>query len=389
MNDNFNTSTSGNNSNSNLQNLYAENAIYIDFPKKYERNFIDSFDKRFVIIWLITFLVQFSTAYYFSTHPIADKVETTEITRIQQQFARLVLNKDLVKTVEKENITSAKSRNVDTDDVDAENLTAEAAQGKEDLSVSAEKGAPEPGRSSDSKQTAQAKGKNDSRFRSATRRSTNKYSAAVSSQGLLGLLTSSSENAKGEGVADILGKSANSQGNLKDVLTRVDNLQKERGTIDRASAPGQNRTLKGDRAVGDEDIDGLIAQREKATSTDISRQGKFVGGKVSAIKQKEGVVSGKRNQDDISAVVNQHNAAIQSCYQREVKRNPDLKGKLVVRFTISPEGKVKSVQLISSTLENDRVERCIISRIRRWDNFGAIDPSMGDTSFRQVYTFGY
>ena len=84
-----------------------------------------------------------------------------------------------------------------------------------------------------------------------------------------------------------------------------------------------------------------------------------------------------------------NNSAIQYCYQRELKRDPNLKGKIVVRFTIDISGKVRIVNIISSTLNNARVERCVVSRIQRWDDFGAIDASKGSESFRQVYTFGY
>ena len=43
---------------------------------------------------------------------------------------------------------------------------------------------------------------------------------------------------------------------------------------------------------------------------------------------------------------------------------------------------------MSSTLDNDRVERCILARVLLWKDFPAIDPSEGDVTFRQVYVFG-
>ena len=84
-----------------------------------------------------------------------------------------------------------------------------------------------------------------------------------------------------------------------------------------------------------------------------------------------------------------HVKAIKYCYERELKRFPTLKGKVAVRVTVNPEGAVKHVEIVSSTLNNDRVERCIVSRIRLWKDFKAIDPKEGDVTFRQVYAFGY
>ena len=121
----------------------------------------------------------------------------------------------------------------------------------------------------------------------------------------------------------------------------------------------------------------------------MKRKGSIIVSNISAVANEQGKKSDCRNSDEVSEVVNSHNAAIQYCYQRELKRNPDLKGKLVVRFVINPSGKVKDVKIISSTINNPRVERCVVNRIRRWDDFGAIDPAKGDATFRQVYTFGY
>ncbi|MDQ7051652.1 MAG: AgmX/PglI C-terminal domain-containing protein [candidate division KSB1 bacterium] len=99
-------------------------------------------------------------------------------------------------------------------------------------------------------------------------------------------------------------------------------------------------------------------------------------------------IGGGRDIDAVAAIVKSHNAAIQYCYQRELKRNPNLRGKVVVRFIIDASGKVVEVSIVSSTLRNRRVERCIVNRIKRW-NFGAIEKSKGNTAFKQVYTFGY
>jgi len=98
------------------------------------------------------------------------------------------------------------------------------------------------------------------------------------------------------------------------------------------------------------------------------------------------VAVGGRDPDAVSAVVNSHNDAIEYCYQRELKRTPDLRGEISVRFTIDTEGKVISAQIVSSSLNNPEVERCVLSRVRRWDDFG---PAKVEATFRQVYTFGY
>jgi TonB family protein len=54
------------------------------------------------------------------------------------------------------------------------------------------------------------------------------------------------------------------------------------------------------------------------------------------------------------------------CYEPELAKNPKLSGRIEVQFTISAEGKVIAVVLVSSTMNNPKVERCLVNAIRRW-----------------------
>ena len=71
-----------------------------------------------------------------------------------------------------------------------------------------------------------------------------------------------------------------------------------------------------------------------------------------------------------------------------MRRNPSLTGKVVVRITVNFQGHVTYVEIVESTLSNERVERCIVTRIRQWKDFEPIDESEGDVTFRQIYLFG-
>ena len=58
--------------------------------------------------------------------------------------------------------------------------------------------------------------------------------------------------------------------------------------------------------------------------------------------------------------------AIQACYERELKRNPTLRGKVLVRFSINSRGRVGDIEIEENTLGNDAVAACITSVIRSW-----------------------
>ncbi len=58
--------------------------------------------------------------------------------------------------------------------------------------------------------------------------------------------------------------------------------------------------------------------------------------------------------------------AIQSCYERELKRNHSLSGRLVLKFTISSRGRVTGLDLTEGSLQNPAVSDCITSLAKNW-----------------------
>jgi hypothetical protein len=64
--------------------------------------------------------------------------------------------------------------------------------------------------------------------------------------------------------------------------------------------------------------------------------------------------------------VRAHLRSIQTCYERELKLAPDLKGKLEVRLTLTPAGRVGDVDVEEDTLHNGSVLACIRSALTSW-----------------------
>lgn len=58
--------------------------------------------------------------------------------------------------------------------------------------------------------------------------------------------------------------------------------------------------------------------------------------------------------------------SVQQCYERELKRNPGLRGKIVVRFVITTAGRVGEVSIESNSMGDDNVAACISMTIKRW-----------------------
>jgi outer membrane biosynthesis protein TonB len=57
---------------------------------------------------------------------------------------------------------------------------------------------------------------------------------------------------------------------------------------------------------------------------------------------------------------------IQQCYERGKMDDPRLKGTVVARLTVAPDGSIASVRITSSTLNSSQTERCITAEIARW-----------------------
>jgi len=96
----------------------------------------------------------------------------------------------------------------------------------------------------------------------------------------------------------------------------------------------------------------------------------------------------KRTAAELRATVMSHNKAIQDCYKMTLRKEVSIKGRIVVRISIDPEGCVVDVEILSSTLNNERMENCITHRIRRWKDFGICPTQKGVISFKQTYNFG-
>lgn len=77
-----------------------------------------------------------------------------------------------------------------------------------------------------------------------------------------------------------------------------------------------------------------------------------------------------RAEEDITIVFDQNKSKLYSIYNRARRTNPGLKGKIVLAITIAPSGKVTNVKIVSSELNDKKLESRLVSRIKLF-NFGA------------------
>lgn len=81
---------------------------------------------------------------------------------------------------------------------------------------------------------------------------------------------------------------------------------------------------------------------------------------------------GSRSIEDIKLVFERNKGAIYALYNRALRDDPALQGKVVLELKISPAGVVEGLRIVSSELKAAELEGKLLARIRQFD-FGAKD----------------
>ncbi|MFK7895774.1 MAG: AgmX/PglI C-terminal domain-containing protein [Myxococcota bacterium] len=77
-----------------------------------------------------------------------------------------------------------------------------------------------------------------------------------------------------------------------------------------------------------------------------------------------------RTDEEIQIVFDRHKAALYRMYNRALRKNPTLRGQMVLRLTIQPDGTVSMCEVKSSDMKAPNLAKQVVSRVRSFD-FGA------------------
>lgn len=78
------------------------------------------------------------------------------------------------------------------------------------------------------------------------------------------------------------------------------------------------------------------------------------------------IILGALSREAMDQVVNRHLNQLRYCYQRALTRDPDIAGKVVVKFEVAADGTVTSAEIKSTTMNNEQVESCLVGRFMRF-----------------------
>ena len=180
------------------------------------------------------------------------------------------------------------------------------------------------------------------------------------------------EQVRSTGLLKLLGAKADGGGSLADVLGKgdVDRDQEKAfqniGGVGVASSDAALRGIKSGgsgsgrvASVGGLRGGGAIAGGE----TGVVSGEKRVSG---VVKSEAPAVDGELDPSIVSKEVRSRLGAIKACYERALKRNPSLSGKVVVHWTITAAGTVSGIDVENDTLGDSEVASCIKSLVARW-----------------------
>jgi periplasmic protein TonB len=133
-------------------------------------------------------------------------------------------------------------------------------------------------------------------------------------------------------------------------------------TASAAAGSGGINTARLSRDTGG---DGLVGRGTTQVTSPVGA-GAAGGGRL----QSAGGGKASRALEEIRLVFDRNKGSIYTIYNRALREDPTLQGKVVVKLTISPAGEVMDCQIVSSELRSPELERKLLARIKQF-NFGA------------------
>lgn len=70
--------------------------------------------------------------------------------------------------------------------------------------------------------------------------------------------------------------------------------------------------------------------------------------------------------DVIRKRVREHLAELEGVYTDAIRRNPDLRGKMLVRFRIDPSGRIQRAEAVEESFRDPAFVDAVLERVRRW-----------------------
>lgn len=372
------------------------------FPKEFQKNFFQLIDKTFISFLLLSIFLNIG-AFLLLKKFLPPESDTRAIDKLQKSYAKLLLKSG--STSPSYSLESGSPSNR----IDSKMITGltkwmdvytssiiETIKNIPPLELPVTRTGPKETSLPSREELTEV------RRSAGTRRDASKQAIEreVNSVGLLGLISRDAKPMDKEYVDDLLEYASENSEQLSKVLSKLSKievprygssgyLKRIRGTTDM----DDDANVRGGRVTTDAETKTVVDNIEPLSdvrTTSIERNIAFEKVPSSFTDRLANLSTrGKtRSAEDVQKTVRNHTRALQDCYKQELKYDPTIKGKIIVKFVIDPDGVVTNASLVSSTLNSPRMERCILTRVSGWRDFPPCDPEVGEKTYRQIFSFG-
>ncbi len=94
----------------------------------------------------------------------------------------------------------------------------------------------------------------------------------------------------------------------------------------------------------------------------------------------QGMAASKLSDVQIRMVIRRHARQVKKCLERQLKRNPDIHGKLLVTARVKPDGRIQQVEIGPEKFRGTYLEECLIEEVGRW-RFPSFEGETYDLTF--------
>jgi outer membrane biosynthesis protein TonB len=180
------------------------------------------------------------------------------------------------------------------------------------------------------------------------------------------------EQVRNTGILKLLGAKADGSGSIADVLGKGDvdrDQEKAFQGVGGLTVATSDASLRGVKS-------GTGGSGKVANISGLRGAGTIAGGNTGAgltekrvrgiVKSEAPAVDGELDPSLVSKEVRARLGAIKACYERALKRNPNLSGKVKIRWTITAAGTVSGVEIEEDSMGDSEVSSCIRGLVIRW-----------------------
>ncbi len=292
-------------------------------PADVRGSLLQNIDAQFTGIFVAVAVLQISIVTYARSLPY---VEPTSIEEIDQSYQRMIMP--------------------DRPPEPPKDAIAEDGAGKEE-----EKKDDEPKKASKAKKGDGNKRKVDEEAAARARKEA--IRKQVAGKGLLKVLGAKGSGRDGGALNDVF-NDGGEVGNLGDAFSGIQGVDIASGGGEAGTRGGGSGEGVGIGALGTEG-GGSFKTGEK---TEVAVKGQA--------QAQAPEVDGELSQAEISRVMRRQLNALRDCYERALKRNRKLAGKLIIRFEILESGRTSNIEFEDTSLNSPDVRECIEKRAKYW-----------------------